>query len=174
MAFKLLELQKVLWLFLALGDPQRGTPHQSCPAHLLHDLFLILFIEVIFALFCSFYFFPYVKGVCVLPLWESFLIVFYFLLTCMICSFEEDSSLVTQQLLSWRKSIFLCHHPSRSHGEVCIRKACSCVQGTHCSLGNPDCPSFHHQDLGEPCLFPGRFLGCFTEILWRQGINKSK
>lgn len=116
-------------LIMQEGQGQ-GTLHQSCTISLLHDLFLILFTEVIFTLFCSLFFFLPMKQMRVFCPYEfpDSLLGFFFLLTCMICSFEEDSSLVTHSSPSPEENpVFCATNPTKNHGEVCIRKACSCL-----------------------------------------------
>lgn len=80
--------------------------------------------------FCSFFFFPLWKRCvwfcpCERRFPDRF---FFFVLTCMICSSEEDSSLVSHSTRSPEESPVSCATTStKNHGEVCLRKACLSV-----------------------------------------------
>lgn len=117
----------------------QGTLHQSCTIPLLHVLFLILFIQVVFTFAASF-FSPCEKDVCgFAPVRDGFLTGFFFHSNLHdLQLWRGFQSREPQYSFSWRKSPSLCHHlhqkPWRSLSQkglfLCLRY--SLVFGEYC------------------------------------------
>ena len=110
-----------------MGEEQgQETLHWSCAIPLLHDFFFNPVCTSHLHFVLQLLFFPVKVGRVSCPYERLFPDSFF--LTCMICSFEEDSSLVTHSTRSPEESPVYCAVTfTKEHGEVDIGKACFCV-----------------------------------------------